>query len=51
MNIGNFGRVYGTPPLVHLAVLMVFKYLIPPGISPALVALFSAIDSMDFTGD
>ena len=30
---------------------MLFKYFTPPGVSPTLVPLFSAIDSMDFTGD
>ena len=51
VNVGHFERVYGIPPLVNLASAVLFKYFTPPGISPALVALFSAIDSMDFTGD
>ena len=51
VHIGHLERVYGIPPLVHLATAVLCKYFTPPGVSPTPVALFSAIDSMDFTGD
>ena len=44
-------RAYGIPPLVYLATAVLCKYFTPPGVSPTPVALFSEIDSMDFTGD
>jgi len=51
VNVGHFKRVNGIPPLVNLPSAVLCKYFTPPGVSRALVALFSAIDSMDFTGD
>ena len=51
VNIGHLERVNGIPPLVNLATAVLCKYFTPPGASPTPAALFSAIDSMDFTGD